>query len=1100
MKFSVPVLRAALLPLLLCSLLLPVAASGPLAGVKIAIDPGHGGQAGQTYSGLPGDPGAVGLNGLREADCVLAIGMRLRDLLAAQGATVYMTRDKDAFVSLSGRTTLANSLAVDRFISIHQNANTNRTPNYTGSHVYTSASQRSIDLAAKAVSELDTYHRIGVVSTNIGVRGVRADNFYVVRETVMPAQLIENSFISNVTEEERLRRVEHLHAAADAIYRGLMTHLGKTVTTDATGPTVAHSPVLQAQEGAAVAIAATITDASGVASARLGYRSRGSSLWTWVSMTRGAGEVWTASIPSALVTTAGLEYHIEAKDALGNTSILPAGSPLAPIQVTVAALPRTGVLTGVITDAATGARLGGVTVQLAPGARTAVTSATGVYRFDDLAAGQYTATGRLTGYADNATARAVEAGSTWWNSFALSPLPQGPQLGDVVITELMWDQLEYIELHNRTTRDISIAGWRITAGKGSDTDSVQVIIDNNAILKAGGYYIAADSGALKGLTVDEIDPQTWAQTGQIVTVWTGKPTDPASRVIDRIGRFGVAWFGGINDATGAAMERKTPASSGTEAASWQTSSGYVGSRRGTAGAANSAGRLVTAALAVVGEVFSGAAPTLVAAGPHPLHGFLLQSVLAAGTYDTAPEVHVALEGPTTVSAGSRHIYTAVAYEGEKRIASQSFMVTFGNGPSATVSRAMTVTTSGGARASASGSLEVAVDRQAGTVTLEVNDPATGASDLEASLASLIRSAGESVRLAIYALDSRLVIDALKAAAANLGSENVRVVMEGSNYAHATYGPLAKELEAAGITVIRDDQFASSGDALMHHKFAVVDDRSVWTGSANVTAKDAYQNANNVLVFRSPDLAAAYAAEFDRMFAGQFGRGKSEALSAAASIRPPGDIVDINRARAATLEKLPGVTPELAQAIVAERNRNGRFVVIEDLVRVPGIDAAIFNGLRSRITVDAEETITSVEALFSPNAEIKNRIVAAIDGARTEIAFAIFTFTDDEIAAALRRAQARGVRVRGVADAWQALAEVSQVNGLREAGLDVKKDGFSGLMHNKFVVIDGNQVLTGSVNWTNSAVWRNDESLLVLKSSAVARKYMAAFEGYYAAGR
>ena len=55
--------------------------AGPLTGVKFVLDPGHGGQVGQTYSGNPGDPGACGLNGLREADCVLTISKRVRDLL-----------------------------------------------------------------------------------------------------------------------------------------------------------------------------------------------------------------------------------------------------------------------------------------------------------------------------------------------------------------------------------------------------------------------------------------------------------------------------------------------------------------------------------------------------------------------------------------------------------------------------------------------------------------------------------------------------------------------------------------------------------------------------------------------------------------------------------------------------------------------------------------------------------------------------------------------------------------------------------------------------------------------------------------------------------
>src|SRR6185503_16686934 len=96
-------------------------ASG-LAGRKIAIDPGHGGVF----------RGALGVHGLTEAEVNLSVGLRLRDLLAAKGATVFMTRDRDrdfltpADSSLRGdlneRARLANAFGPDLFLSIHHNA------------------------------------------------------------------------------------------------------------------------------------------------------------------------------------------------------------------------------------------------------------------------------------------------------------------------------------------------------------------------------------------------------------------------------------------------------------------------------------------------------------------------------------------------------------------------------------------------------------------------------------------------------------------------------------------------------------------------------------------------------------------------------------------------------------------------------------------------------------------------------------------------------------------------------------------------------------------------------------------------------------------
>ncbi len=79
----------------------------------IVLDPGHGGK----------DPGAVGSDGTLEKDIVLAIGLAIRDLLETDtGLQVFMTRDKDEFLSLKARTAFANEKKADLFISIHADA------------------------------------------------------------------------------------------------------------------------------------------------------------------------------------------------------------------------------------------------------------------------------------------------------------------------------------------------------------------------------------------------------------------------------------------------------------------------------------------------------------------------------------------------------------------------------------------------------------------------------------------------------------------------------------------------------------------------------------------------------------------------------------------------------------------------------------------------------------------------------------------------------------------------------------------------------------------------------------------------------------------
>lgn len=61
-------------------------------------------------------------------------------------------------------------------------------------------------------------------------------------------------------------------------------------------------------------------------------------------------------------------------------------------------------------------------------------------------------------------------------------------------------------------------------------------------------------------------------------------------------------------------------------------------------------------------------------------------------------------------------------------------------------------------------------------------------------------------------------------------------------------------------------------------------------------------------------------------------------------------VDINTADAKTLEKLPGIGPAKAQAIVDHRSKNGAFKTVEDLKKVDGIGQKTFDSLKSEITV------------------------------------------------------------------------------------------------------------------------------------------------------
>ena len=174
-------------------------------GHVVALDPGHGGK----------DPGAIGPTGLKEADVVLDIALRTRDLLNRDGIRVVMTRDRDIFVEVVDRPRIAREQGATIYISIHANASV--TASVSGSETYYNSPQ-SLALAQMIQEELA--RALGLPS-----RGVKTANFYVIRDNTIPSVLVEVAFISSPTEEKLLRAPEVRQKIATAIYKGILRFL-----------------------------------------------------------------------------------------------------------------------------------------------------------------------------------------------------------------------------------------------------------------------------------------------------------------------------------------------------------------------------------------------------------------------------------------------------------------------------------------------------------------------------------------------------------------------------------------------------------------------------------------------------------------------------------------------------------------------------------------------------------------------------------------------------------------------------------------------------------------------------------------------------------
>ncbi|MCE2396131.1 N-acetylmuramoyl-L-alanine amidase [Candidatus Poribacteria bacterium] len=193
-----------------------------LEGIKICLDPGHGGQAHLlNYKRGP--------TGLREAEVNLHVALYLREFLKEAGAIVFMTRTDDSFVSLPDRSEIANENAVDFFISLHHNWFSDPETNYTSTWYHQDAdeSRASLDLARyvqQSVADalrMPQFTPTGLYSDRL----VIPSGFGVLRLTKRPAILVEASFYSSPEEEQRLKKESYNKREAYGYFIGIARYV-----------------------------------------------------------------------------------------------------------------------------------------------------------------------------------------------------------------------------------------------------------------------------------------------------------------------------------------------------------------------------------------------------------------------------------------------------------------------------------------------------------------------------------------------------------------------------------------------------------------------------------------------------------------------------------------------------------------------------------------------------------------------------------------------------------------------------------------------------------------------------------------------------------
>ncbi len=209
---------------------------------RIVIDPGHGGI----------DFGASN-NGIIEKELVLTVSKRVVQQLRSDGFDVLLTRSKDDFIALSDRTTIANQIGANIFVSIHANSAKNSAAHgietffydntYQDSQLYiydlkallnayqkyTEYKTKNSELLAESIQKNICEHANLIRSEQLVNRKVKKGPFQVLMGSIAPAVLIEIGFISNDKEATELNKVSYQKKIAQGICAGIRFYFKETL-------------------------------------------------------------------------------------------------------------------------------------------------------------------------------------------------------------------------------------------------------------------------------------------------------------------------------------------------------------------------------------------------------------------------------------------------------------------------------------------------------------------------------------------------------------------------------------------------------------------------------------------------------------------------------------------------------------------------------------------------------------------------------------------------------------------------------------------------------------------------------------------------------
>lgn len=186
-------------------------------GHIVILDPGHGGY----------DPGAITKQGVYEKSINLQIAQKVKEMLEPSGIEIFLTRDEDIDyvpdgvrgkttkkqIDLNHRIEMAKEVNADVFVSLHVNATASGQE--SGSETFYHYQSES----GKRLAELIQQEMIKIPGMNRRI--AKPGDFYIVKNTSMPAVIVEVGYLSSLKEQKKLQQSWYQEQLARAIAKGI---------------------------------------------------------------------------------------------------------------------------------------------------------------------------------------------------------------------------------------------------------------------------------------------------------------------------------------------------------------------------------------------------------------------------------------------------------------------------------------------------------------------------------------------------------------------------------------------------------------------------------------------------------------------------------------------------------------------------------------------------------------------------------------------------------------------------------------------------------------------------------------------------------------